>query len=144
MRYWLEPRDPSRLLAAVLREFAGPSGALSLEGRLHELPLWAFENATEQPTPPLARHTSEPLLDFLIVPLTPQNVNVAMRTTARPAAVGHASPIVHVQVATGPRIVFGAYDNFHPDCTFSDGLLEAALTRLQHEAIIWRFAPAIG
>ena len=142
MRYWIEPRDPSRLFAAVLREFEGPGAMFSFEGNLTQYPLWALEDASDQPTDVLGRQTITPVLGFVIAPLTTRNVHLAIRSTSGPSSLGAESPIIHGQVAVGSQLVFGAYDNFHPDCTFIDRVSDAVLLRMQHEGLILRFEAA--
>jgi len=143
MRYWLESHDASGLLAAAIRAVEGPGACLSLEGDLSSYALWALVDASDQPIAPLVRTTQDPLLGFVVIPLSPQNVAVVLRATSRPPKLGEDSPIVHVQIAVGPRLVFGAYDNFHPDCTFIDGMPYEALVEMQRHGVIGKFEPAV-
>lgn len=143
MRYWVEARDRAGLLAAVLRAFEGPDAFLSLEGNLASYSLWALEHASPEPMGPLARQTTDPVLGFVAAPLTPRNVSVVLRAVSQPPGLDEDSSIVHVQVAVGPRLVFGAYDNFHPDSTFTDGILPEALARMQRQGVIGRFEVAL-
>ena len=139
MRYWLVPRDPPRLLTAILRAFEGPDAAVSLEGELAAYALWALEHTTAKPSAVLARQTESPILDFLIAPLSAHNGRMIARAVARPPGLGAESPIVHVQVAVGHTLVFGAYDNFHADAVFVAGPSEDALKELKRSGVIWSY-----
>ncbi len=105
-------RDKSRLLLSLMSELAG-AAYISFEGVLPQAIL-EFPGVSTMETGILKRGTLRPLQDFAILPLEEHAIPTIF------SAFGGTLPrnILHVQIEKHGKLVFAAYDNFHPECLF--------------------------
>jgi hypothetical protein len=90
----------------------------------------------------LRRATLSPELDFIILPLTSENIAHIWKLVVEKERLAYPSHIIHVQIAVTDRLVFAAYDNFHCDCVFTtDRFPLEALDRLVAKGIIRSYRP---
>ena len=135
-RYWIDPRDKPGLLIAVMRELAG-SAEISFEGWLGELGLESISGAYSQETDALRRQTRKPRLDFLVLPLTKESVDVIWRAISEKDHLTDPNGIIHVQIALDGRLVFIGGDNFHRECVSAwEGFPIELLDRLIENGVI--------
>ena len=115
-KYYINTRDKPGLLIAIMREFVG-TGEISFEGFLGDTGLDLLPGAFHSETAAL-RHSSlsSDKPNFLVVPLTEDNVSSIRKVITEKEHLGSSSNIRHVQLSVGGKFVFGAYDNFHRDC----------------------------
>jgi hypothetical protein len=114
-RYKLVVNETIKLMEAMLQEFA-ENGRLSLEGVLKYLNLKRLHNISRWPDGALRRNSSESTDDFVIIPLDSATVQFLIKSVL--PSVGIRRRIVHVQIEQNGRLVFGAYDWFHPECVW--------------------------
>lgn len=103
---------------------AGAESFIALEGDLSNWKLSAVAQIASVPRGALRRQTSDPLLDFAILPLQQESVSVIFRQIAQ---IGFNEAIVHIQIEMDGTLAFGACDNFHPECVFASEIVPAAL-----------------
>jgi hypothetical protein len=139
MHFSLTPNNKSGLLVAIMQHFQGDGSFISLEGTLSSFQAPVLENAVTTETAELKRNTLSPVLDFVVAPLSAQNVDVVSRAVVKKDLLSDGGGIIHVQIASDGRLVFGAYDNFHPDCVFVDGISASGLTAMKEEKLLTEF-----
>jgi hypothetical protein len=139
MHFSLVPNNKPRLLVAIMQHFQGDGSFISLEGTLSSFQAPVLENAVMTETAELKRNTLSPVLDFVVAPLSAHNVDMVSRAVVDNDLLSEGGGIIHVQIASGGRLVFGAYDNFHPDCVFVDGISAARLTTMKEEKLFTAF-----
>jgi hypothetical protein len=98
-----------------MRSFEG-SGQISFEGGLRGTGLSDLAEATHMETDALRRASLTPESDFVVVPLTSENIAAIWKLVVEGEHLAYPSHINHVQIAVANRFVFGAYDHFHRDC----------------------------
>jgi len=138
--FHIAPRDKPGLLAAMMREFAGDA-CISFEGDLHRID-WTGISAIEEVETSLRRQTSDPILDFVILPLTPETRPLIWEAVSK---VDHLADdgIIHTQIEKDGRLAFGAYDNFHPDCVWAGHAVPRSLLQgLKESGVIRSFDAA--
>jgi hypothetical protein len=133
-RFWIVARDKPGLLIAMMRALVGDAH-MSFEGDLSRCAFSAELAPSPAETPALARHTSHPRQDFVVVPLEQDKMQAILDTIL--ADGRFMKDIIHIQIEKKGRLEFGSYDNFHPDCvvcfhSISTGLL----SRLQKSGVI--------
>lgn len=116
-RTWIDARDKPGLLIAMMRRFVGNSH-ISFEGSLENLGFGNILGATSIETAVLKRQTTEPELDFLIVPLNEDTVGRIWKELSEKDHLVHEG-IIHVQIESNGKLVFGGYDNFHRECVIA-------------------------
>jgi hypothetical protein len=141
MRFDLITDSPERLLAAVMEHFEGSDSIISFEGDLKDSEITSLEGLQPTETRVLRRSTLSPHLDFYIAPLSRANVQVINRAVATEHLLGEEGELIHIQVARGNVLVFGAYDNFHEESVFVEGMPASLLTQLERDHILAGFAP---
>jgi hypothetical protein len=126
----LEVRNPSLLLEEVFHHFAGPGCLVSLEGDLSQVAskALAFSHA---PTKILRRNTLEPEKDFIIFPVSAENLTPLIDTCRR---AGIKDRILHIQVQKNDALVFASYDQFAFSCTWVAGSVSHSLLSQWQEA----------
>jgi hypothetical protein len=117
----LDTRDKPRLLFAMMQALAGENSSLSLEGNLSHTELVRFEGVSHEESGALKRGTLQPRLDFLILPLTLQNVEGIEKAIHSKVGFKGANGIIHAQIEVNGKIQFAAYDNFHRDTVIVGG-----------------------
>jgi len=122
---WIDARDKPGLLYAMMKEFTNKS-QISFEGDLSALNFTTLPNASTKETDSLKRQTTEPELNFIILPLTTETFhNIWHELSEKDHLVNEG--IIHVQIATKEELAFGAYDNFHKECTVAYPLVPTEL-----------------
>ena len=133
---WIDVKDKPGLLLAMMKLFKNNS-YISFEGDLSRLSFVNIFNSSEEETDVLKRQTIDPILDFVIVPLTEITVEKIWKELIQNDHLVHEG-IIHVQIESNGKLVFGGYDNFHRDCTVAyegvpiellDGLVENGVIR---------------
>ncbi len=66
-------------------------------------------------TDSLKRGTVYPRLDFIVFPLEPESFTAILMKVFPEGS--DPDDIIHIQIEKDGRLAFGAYDNFHPECT---------------------------
>lgn len=111
-RYELFVKQKPQLLAAVIRALASPDSRISFEGNLANTELTQLAGDASHEDTVLKRATLQPILDFYILPLTPDTALSLEKFALSKVAFGYHRGLVHIQIAVGERLTFGAYDNF--------------------------------
>ena len=113
-------KDKKSLLIVMMNALAGDA-RLSIEGDLRGFRLMQIAGACDQETTKLKRGTRSPSQDFIVVPLEPETIPEVL------SAIGGNVPhgIIHIQIEKSGRIEFAAYDQFNPECIFSEALSTA-------------------
>ena len=140
-RYWLNVRDKPEMMNVVMRALAG-TALISFEGDLSGCGgLFDLAGASAQETAALKRQTTHPTLDFVVVPLEVGTVGPILQEVGLGGRLVH--DIVHIQIEREGVLLFGSYDNFHPDgCVVWSGVAESALQELQAEGVLRSYEPA--
>jgi hypothetical protein len=112
----LEVRDCHGVLWAFYGKYEGQSVA-SFEGDLSGLGLEDLPGASAQEAGSLRRHTLDPELDFIVVPINSATVPELKRRLASQGVLGREGSVIHTQLAAGEEVLLVACDNFHDDCT---------------------------
>ena len=134
-RKWIDTRDKTGLLIAMMREFSGDSH-ISFEGTLEKLELGNIEGASTEETKVLKRQTITPQLDFVVVPLNKNTIQEIWKELSEKDHLLHEG-IIHVQIENEGNLVFGGYDNFHRDCVVAyPGVPEKLLKELKLNGVI--------
>ena len=94
--YRLDTRHRPRLLSAMMLALATENTNISFKGTLSQTEL-AMEGVGHEENDVLKRSTLQPKLDFLVLPLTPQNVSAVVQAITSKIAFGNRG-IVHVQI----------------------------------------------
>ncbi len=138
-KYWIDPRDKPGLLLAMMREFVSDSNDsfISFEGELGKLNFSTLPGASPMETETLGRSSiSSPSLDFIIIPLTEQNLRDIWKELVAKDHLVHQG-IIHVQIANRGKQIFGGYDNFHRECvTAYSGVSVEFLEKLKAKGLI--------
>ena len=138
-KYRLDVRKPIELVTALIAHW-GAGGRLSLEGDLSQLDDSLKALGRGRPSLTLRRNTTSPVQDFLILPLNDRTIPLIERRVL--PVVGLAHRVIHVQIQRAWRLVFGAYDNFHPECVWVSRTIGAEfLERLVAEGVLRSFGP---
>jgi hypothetical protein len=136
--YLIDARDKPGLLIAVARALAG-GAHISFEGDLSCCALQRLPNASVDETEHLRRNTLSPLQDFVVLPLEPDTLKSILDEVLPDARL--LKQIIHVQIVKLGRLAFGAYDNFHRDCTVAlDPLLVPLLDALRTSGVVRSYA----
>lgn len=88
----------------------------SFEGRLSSLRLHEIQGSSNCTMPALTRETDTPTLDFWIVPINEETINVLKVKLSHAEILGKEGVVVHTQLATKQQRIFSACDNFDADC----------------------------
>ena len=134
----IDPRDKPGLLLAMMKEFANQSH-ISFEGSLDELAFCNWHNVSTEETDTLKRQTISPELDFVVIQLTDSAIHDIWKELSEKDHLVHEG-IIHVQIESNGKLVFGGYDNFHRDCTVAyPGVSIALLETLTEKGVIRGF-----
>ena len=114
--YMLDTRDRPQLLFAMIDALAAEDCRISFEGNLSQTDLAGMEGLITEENGPFKRGTLSPKLDFLIPPLTRDDVPRLERAIKSKIAFNGNRGIVHVQIARGEQIAFAASDQFADGC----------------------------
>lgn len=115
MHWSMHPRNKPALLWAVLEHFLNQA-RVSLEGDLGQFDLLACSGASSDETHEIHRHTKSPKLDFVVLPVTVDQLVTLKHRLGGAGVFGVGGRLVHVQVEFQGKLVFGGYDNFHKEC----------------------------
>ena len=138
----LDVRDCQGTLWAFYRRFDG-EGLASFEGDLSLLQPAEIPGASSEETARLRRQTIEPRLDFIVIPITDQTVELLKRRLSSPGVMGNDGVVVHTQIESANELIFSACDNFHIDCTVvAASVPEEFLASLQSKGLIRSFGNA--
>jgi hypothetical protein len=137
--YSLDVRDPIELVRALISEL-GPGGHLSLEGDLSRLDKSVRAIASSEERAGLRRNTLIPQQDFIVLPLDDKSIPLIEAQVLH--SVGLRRRVIHVQIEQAGELVFGAYDDFHPECVWvSEAVGADLLERMVAEGILRSFKP---
>jgi hypothetical protein len=143
VHWWINTRDKPGLLWAFLRHFESDSH-VSFEGDLNKLALTELPGASTAETPVLRRHTLEPSLDFIAIPITEENSLALRERLSAPDLFHDGGALVHVQVEHAGHLVLGAYDNFRKDCVVAyQPTPESLLEQLKNSGVIRSYDVAV-
>jgi hypothetical protein len=117
LSFQVRVRKPVDFIRAALTHFQ-PQCFLSLEGDLTHVDPAHILDASGEPTDVLRRNTISPPQQFVILPITPSTFETVSRKVLPQAGLKHR--ILHVQIASGGRLVLGAYDAFHREGCWID------------------------
>jgi len=132
---WINTRDKPALLLVMLKEFSGGSH-ISFEGELSHVDFTAIDGVSTEETQALKRQTISPIQDFMVVPLTIEtSKTIWLELSEKDHLVNEG--IIHVQIESKGKLVFGGYDNFHRDCVIAyPGVRIQLLQELKEKGII--------
>ncbi len=132
----IDVHDCFGTLVALYREYQGKACA-SFEGDLRGLELHELPGCTLDETAGLKRQTRSPRLDFVVVPLSKENIRALSERLSRPGVLGRNGSVVHTQLEVDGALAFAACDNFDRHCTFaSQAIPEALLAKLQGSGVV--------
>ena len=98
----------------------------------------ALYGATTVPTDVHPRSTLQPEQDFILVPLSRENV-AALKQSIFPR-IGLSERVVHILISRGGQLVFWSYDCFHRDCVGVEGAFDRyLLTELKNRNVLHEF-----
>lgn len=118
-----------------MKEFANHS-YISFEGALANLEFYDWPIASYVETSTLKRQTVSPELNFVVIPLTDQTLSDIWKELSKKDHLAREG-IIHVQIESDGKLVFGGYDNFHRECTVAySGVSAAFLDGLKGKGVI--------
>lgn len=136
MHWLIDTRDKPGLLWAILNHFSTDT-RVSFEGNLEGVALTDVAGASTLETSVLCRQTRQPMLDFVIIPVTEEAIRLLRACISRSGLFQDGGAIVHVQVEHAGHLVLGAYDNFHKDCVVAyEPTPESLLKQLENNGVI--------
>jgi len=134
----LSVRDCQGTLWAFYRRYVGQAIA-SFEGDLSGLRLDELAGASSRETNFLQRQTTQPVLDFITVPINEGTLGTLKARLASRGVLGRHGRILHTQLTDGSNLLLSACDNFHDDCTVvSSAVPESFLKDLQDHGLLRR------
>ena len=95
--YRLETRDRPRVLVAIMRALAAEDSRISFEGTLSRTELAQMAGVKSHEGGALKRATLQPKLDFLVLPLTQQNLSALEKAVVSKIGFGHRG-IIHYRL----------------------------------------------
>lgn len=120
--YLVDVKNKITFLIEILKIYQSQEALLSLEGDLQ--PFDFIEDIFYLETPILHRHTLLPILDFVVFPLTKQNVQqFCAQLSLNPNFL--EENIIHLQIEVKGQLMLGAYDQFHPECTILSTMISS-------------------
>ena len=132
----LNVRKKLEFLHQLMLELAGNS-RISLEGHLRECRCPSDLIVAYDETAVLKRNTIAPKLDFVVLRLTPETVETALKAIK---AAGLKGAIVHVQIERDGVLELGAYDHFYPGCVVTGPSVSTTfLEKLKDMKLLWDF-----
>ena len=138
----LQVRDCQGTLWALFREYEGRALA-SFEGDLQVLHMQDLPGSSSEQTAALRRQTSSSEFDFMVVPITRENVAALKARLSAPAILGRDGSIIHVQIEVDKELIFLACDNFHDECTAASvSVPEHFLARLKATGLLRGYGDA--
>jgi hypothetical protein len=137
--HWPDVRDKPGFLHRMMVEFAGDA-SISLEGDLSKCRFPEELVVSHEEVGVLQRNTAYPPQDFVVLRLTPESITPIFEQIT---AAGLTRAIVHVQIERNGALEFGAYDNFHPECTVTYPRVSATLLdELKTKGVLRNFSVA--
>lgn len=97
----------------MMRALSGQA-YIALEGDLSHCDFTSLPHIAEGTVAGVTRASPCTRLDFVILPLETATIRPILEQVLPKARVVHE--IIHIQIVKHGRPVFGAYDNFHPEC----------------------------
>ena len=129
-------RAKNRFLHRILQELAGKAW-VSFEGGPSVLGLMQVPGAGIEETPVLRRSTIAPRQNLVIVPLTHDTIEPIWKGVGGTLA----RDVLHVQIERDGKLVFAAYDRFHPGCVaFGTDFPEVLLHSLIEDRLLEEFS----
>ena len=113
--YFLIVKYSLTLFERLLDQFCG-NAHISFEGDLSQCDLRGISLVNREPTGVLKRNTLQPKLDFIILPIDEDTIQTLKRQIL--PRIGIHKRVIHAQIEKDGKLVFGAYDNLHPDCVW--------------------------
>lgn len=99
----------------MMRTFASDNSRIAFEGNLAATELYKIEGASYQETACLKRNTIAPRFDFVVLPLALPHIPAIQKAILSKLPFSGDRGIIHAQIEVNGELVFGAYDNFHPE-----------------------------
>jgi hypothetical protein len=135
----LHVRDCQGTLWAFYREYEGIALA-SFEGDLDALQLQQLPGSSTETTVALKRQTLDPVMDFVVVPITAENVSVLKARLSAPGILGVNGVVIHTQIEVDGKPVLIACDNFHDECTVAaTSVSDTFLAKLKSNGVLRDF-----
>jgi hypothetical protein len=139
--YNLVVKRPIDLVALLLERLCG-NAQLSLEGDLRYVDTRQIQSISLEPTNLLRRSTSQPIQDFIILPVEPSTKDILIGSILPQA--GLRTRIYHLQIQKDRERMFAAYDRFEVDCVWIGAWAdEAWLTALVNAGILRTYTPIV-
>jgi hypothetical protein len=113
---------PINLLIVLIEEFFGSH--LSLEGQFSDSDFSQIPGVSRVPTEVLVRNTLWPQQDFVILPIEPDTKEAIKQILPQ---LNFENKILHVLLEKNNKLVFAAYDSFHPDCVWISKIVSLTL-----------------
>jgi hypothetical protein len=140
--YLIDARDKPGLFIAVARALAG-GAEVSFEGELSCCDFKRLPKSSSEETVVLRRNTRSPRQDFVVLPLELDTLKSIVDEVLPGGRI--VRQIIHVQISKLGYLAFGAYDNFHRDCTVAfDPLLVPRLDALCATGVIRSYSATRG
>lgn len=132
----IQVRDCQGALWAFYRQYEGLALA-SFEGDLSSIDFNVISGSSDKETSALKRQTLSPDLDFVVVPITSENIVALKSLLSKPGVLGKDGTVIHTQIEVGGETIFSACDNFHDDCTVtSRNVPKAFLEQLKQVGVL--------
>jgi hypothetical protein len=114
---YLKPTKTERLLIQVMEALSGDDSFISLEGFSIPQEAYSLPGACFDETEILRRNTTSPILQFIVAPLNQSNFARLKSAIGKASILEDEGGLIHIQIAKGSQLAFGAYDNVHEECT---------------------------
>jgi len=113
----LKPSNTELLVAQTMEALCGDSAYVSLEGFYLPKEVCTLSGASSLETELLRRNTIAPVLQFVVVPLSMENLPTLKSFICHSSVLKDECGLIHIQIAKAGQLAFGAYDNVHEECT---------------------------
>src|ERR1700733_5764211 len=105
----VDARDRPQLLFAMMKVFAAGGSRIAFEGNLSGTSLFVMDGSAHEETGLPKRSTVAPLLDYVVLPLTPARVADIEKAINSKVAFHGDKGIVHVQIEAQGQTALAAY-----------------------------------
>ncbi len=137
--YHLIARRPLALFERLLDRFCG-NAHISFEGDLSKCDLRRIQVVSREPLGVLRSNTLYPKLDFVILPLEAETIEILKRQVL--PRIGIRKRVIHTLIEKGGKLVFAAYNNMDPGCIWiCNDVSEEFLQDLVESGSIKKYSP---
>lgn len=134
--YCIHVKNKLSFLEEILNHYCN-NASLSLEGDLSQVKLESLIDFSTDETKPLKRQTASPIQDFVVLPLNQDTKPILLKSVF--PRIGFKKNAEHIQIEKENKLVFGAYDCFHPECVWLYGADQDFIHSLKEQGLVLNY-----